>query len=159
MYNIRRGVKVFLLRSLKKISIFTGEKSERMTSQDRKIKRVVKKFINKKTTKVYYSPNNLTFYIYSQDRKVVIVFNSFYIRITNHKFFFNSYLHDNVFKELESLCRSKIEEEFKKTEKEISYNEENFLDDLYDNFSKEKVKDDKTRSKYSIGLILESATS
>lgn len=140
MKNLKRRIKVFRLTLLKKISIFLGSYKDPMNSQDRKIKRVVKQFILKENTKVHHSPNNLTFYVYGPERRVVIVFNPYYIRITNHKFFFNSGLHEKVYEEISILAKEKIENSFKKIEKEISYNEENFLEDLYENFSKNKSR-------------------
>jgi hypothetical protein len=138
--RIRKKIKVFLARTLRMIIKGSYRKSSSRTKQDRMLLKIVRTLLNTPDSKVYCLPASSRVYVHPKDKKYIIVFDYGGIKISNHRFFFNTSIKYRVGEEIVNAAKDRMERDLLKLNQEISYNEENFLDDVYLNFKKAKEK-------------------
>ena len=126
-------------RSFKKLSIIFAKakrnfktsvlaETQKLNQEERKILSIVNKALNAEGSKI--ASVNSKVVIQTDDRNYTIVFDDFFIKISNHKFFFKSRLETHFSQELMRLAKQTIEKDQEILEKEINQNEFNFLDNL-----------------------------
>lgn len=142
--NLRRLKKRMSLNFVRFSRIATGRSSEikhRRSKNERMIIRIVRSVINVPDSRVYYSPKSSRFFLHTKDRRYIISMDSESIRITNHHFFFNSDLRSSVSDELMGLAFSRIEDDMIKLESASIFNENIFLNEVYNSI---RSKEDET---------------
>lgn len=139
-----RKILIYFLRLYRAFDLGITSARETKTKQDRMIIKVVSSVLDSAGAKVYYSPRNSRgpkVYIHTKDKRYIITMTKTQVSITNHKFFFNSYITDQMAESLINLALTKLEDDLKRLDSEIVSNEDNFLGDLYETFKKRKEKD------------------
>jgi len=146
--RIRRIVKVKIAKVKRAIKQVIYNSKTPKNSSDRLIVKIIKTFLDRNDTKVQFSPISDKIYIYTKDRRVFIVFNAYEIHIAYNKFFFYSSLKDSVSEEITKYAKERIESEMRSIESEVSKNQKELLNDLYESFSKTKTKHEKRNEEF-----------
>ena len=145
--KIKREIKILkivIAKFIKKVKHSMGASQIRKTPQDRMILRLVKSLLANQEMHVFFSPISSKVYIHSKDKDVIVVYDFYKISLTNHKFFFNSYLPDGVSEEIIRIAKERIEYETSLIDKEANVNEMNFLNDIYGKFSQKSDTEEET---------------
>jgi GTPase SAR1 family protein len=138
--RIRKKIKVFLIRTSR---MFTGGvygKRISKSKQERMLLKIVRTLLNTPDSKVYCLPASSRVYIHPKDRKYIIVFDYDGIKISNHRFFFNTSIKYRIGEEMVNAAKDRMERDLLKLNQEISYNEENFLSEVYSNFKRTRER-------------------
>jgi hypothetical protein len=146
--RIRRIIKVKIAKVKRAIKQVIYNSKTPKNSSDRLIVKIIKTFLDRNDTKVQFSPISDKIYIYTRDRRVFIVFNAYEIHIAYNKFFFYSSLKDSVSEEITKYAKERIESEMRSIESEVSKNQKELLNDLYESFSKTKTKQDRRNEEF-----------
>lgn len=136
--QIKREIKIFkitIAKFVKKVKHSMGVSKIKKTSQDRMILKLVKSLLENKDMHVFFSPISSKVYVHSPEKEIVVIYDLYKISITNHKFFFTSYLMEGVGEEIIKIAKERIETEMSHIDVEAKSNEMNFLNDVYKNFS------------------------
>jgi len=139
--RIRKKIRIYLAKINRAIVKGMWEIRSEKTKQDRMVIKIVRTLLDTPDSKVYYAPSASRIYLHSRDKRYIISFDKQSIKITNHKFFFNADLREQIGEELVSAATDRLERDLKKLSEEIVYNEDAFLEEVYCNFKK------KTRGK------------
>jgi hypothetical protein len=124
-YKIKRGIKVYFLRFLRKIKPYN-----RYTYPERLLRKNIIKLISQSGNRMHVtsdSKNLRKAYIQSKDKSYNIVFSEDYMKFTNHEFFFKEPINSRLGRELLELTSQYLDKFYLETENEIFKNESSGL--------------------------------
>jgi len=145
LHRIQREIKVMkisMAKFFRRVKHSVGASRIKKTSQDRMLLKLVRSLLENDDMHVFFSPISAKVYVHSANKEIVIIYDLYKISITNHKFFFTSYLMDGVGEEIINIAKARIEREMSYIDKEVSQNETNFLNDVYQKFNGKDSLDD-----------------
>lgn len=134
--KIRRIFKVKIAKIGRAIRYGAWSMKHAKTPQERMSVRIVKVLLERKDSFVFYSPEASKIYLRSKDRKYIIVYDRYSIKIANHKYFFTYSLREDTGDEIIKYAFDRLERDRKELEADIEFNEKNFLQEVYNNFTK-----------------------
>lgn len=140
MRRIRKKIKLFFAKTSRSFTRGTFGKSGEKSKQERTLLKIVRTLLNTPDSKVYCLPYSSVIYLHPKDKKYIISFDHDWIKISNHKFFFTASIKYGIGEEMIAAAKNRLESDLSILKSEISYNEENFLDDIYVNFKKAKER-------------------
>jgi hypothetical protein len=148
MNSIKRNWKksiIYLLKLKRAIGFSLSAAKSSKTKQDRMIVKVVSSVLDSPGIKIYYHPHGQTgprVYIHTKDKKYIICLSKSHVRISNHKFFFSSYITDQMSDSLIQIALNKLEKEMERLEFESIESEDSFMSEIYQSFRKKTLREE-----------------